>query len=42
MFRLVSIWALMSDPMSRRSLTEAVWPFMAASMRGEMPEKKKT
>ena len=36
-FRLVSIWALISDPMSKSNFTDAVWPFMAANMRGEMP-----
>lgn len=36
-FRLVSIWAFMSEPMSNRSLTAAVCPFIAANIRGEMP-----
>lgn len=47
-FLLVSIWAFISEPMSSNSLTAAVCPFMAANIKGEMPnllpvlkEKKK-
>lgn len=36
-FLLVSICAFMSEPMSKSSLTAAVWPFMAANINGEMP-----
>lgn len=36
-FRLVSICALMSEPQSSSSRTAAVWPFIAASIRGEIP-----
>ena len=36
-FLFVSIWALMSLPMSSSSFTAAVCPFMAASIRGLIP-----
>lgn len=36
-FLLVSIWALMSLPMSYSSLTAAVWPFIDANIKGDIP-----
>lgn len=49
-FLLVSIWAFISEPMSSNNFTAAVCPFMAANIKGEMPnllpvlkeERKKT
>src|SRR5439155_1205992 len=36
--RFLSIWALTLLPLSSRSLTVAACPFLAANMRGEMPD----
>lgn len=35
--RLVSIWALISEPISSNSFTAGTWPFIAANIRGEIP-----